>query len=266
MRPDVSIITPCYNASRTLEATVQSVLSQHYKSWELILVDDKSDDDTIFKAQEYCNRDSRIKLIALTENSGAAIARNAGITQATGRYIAFIDADDLWEQSKLKTQISLMKKNSWALSYTAYSRIKENGASLNTVGVPERVDYRHLLKTNYIGCSTAIYDSDQLGKVLMPLLRKRQDYGLWLKILKKNQYGYGINQPLTLYRVQQGSLSANKRKTSQYNWLIYRREEGLSLLASAYYFTHYAIRGVLRTHFPRIAKKTGCLHSAEHRH
>lgn len=257
MAPEVSIITPCYNAQHTLSRTIASVISQDFQSWELLLIDDKSTDDTCLHAQQFCDRDNRIKLIKLNKNSGAAVARNTGIASSNGRYIAFIDADDEWEKSKLSIQIGQMKERGWPLSYTAYTRIDQTGSLINTVGVPETVHYRYLLKTNYIGCSTAIYDSAQLGKVFMPELRKRQDFGLWLKILKQTEFGYGINLALTRYRVQQGSLSANKRNTVGYNWRLYRDEEQLNVLMAGYYFANYALRGLLRSRLPRFARFFG---------
>ena len=156
-----------------------------------------------------------------------------------------------------------MKELGWPLSYTAYTRVDENEDVINTVGVPEKVHYHFLLKTNYIGCSTAVYDSKQLGKVYMPELRKRQDFGLWLKILKQTEFGYGINLPLTLYRVQKNSLSANKRSAMGYNWILYRNIEKLTTLKAGFYFLNYAIRGVLRNQFPRLAKFLG-IHFSVH--
>ncbi|WP_421710992.1 glycosyltransferase family 2 protein [Alcanivorax sp.] len=257
MAPEVSIITPCYNAQQTLARTIESVLSQDFQSWELLLVDDKSTDDTCLQAEAFCDHDDRIKLIKLKKNAGAAVARNTGIDSAKGRYIAFIDADDQWENNKLSIQIGQMKEHGWPLSYTAYTRVDQTDSCINKVGVPATVHYRYLLKTNYIGCSTAIYDSEQLGKVFMPELRKRQDFGLWLRILKKTDFGYGINLALTRYRVQQVSLSANKRNTVAYNWRLYRDVERLNLLMAGYYFANYAIRGLLRSRTPRLAQFLG---------
>jgi len=262
--PLVSIITPCYKASATLSKTVESILAQTFTDWELLLVDDCSPDDTCDKAQAYCEADSRIHLIRQQKNGGAAVARNAGIGQAKGRYIAFLDADDSWHPEKLERQIKLMQVNNWPLSFTSYTRVNENGDIINEVGVPKTVSYRQLLKTNVIGCSTAIYDSKTIGKVHMPDMRKRQDFGLWLRILKVTPKGFGINgEPLTVYRVLQNSLSSNKSSTVGYNWHIYRHEEKLPLIASIYYFAHYALRGVLRRKLPSLALRMGWLHQPE---
>tara|TARA_Y100001934_G_C12379079_1_gene791152 strand:+ start:2400 stop:3197 length:798 start_codon:yes stop_codon:yes gene_type:complete len=251
--PQVSIITPCFNAEKTLPKTVASVQKQTFVDWELILVDDQSSDRTYQTALQLSKGDDRIKAIQLSENGGAAKARNCAIEHAKGTFIAFIDADDCWLPEKLMRQLGAMKEKGWPLSYTAYTRLNNKGETINTVGVPEKLSYRQLLKTNYIGCSTAIYDAQQLGKVYMPELRKRQDYGLWLKILRSTSFAYGINESLTHYLVQEGSLSSQKHKAAAYNWQLYRNQENLSLLKSIYYFSHYAIRGILRDKFPKLA-------------
>ena len=261
-RPTVSIITPCFNAEHTLEKTIHSVLAQSLQEWELLLVDDRSRDNTLALAQQLASTDSRIKVLQLEENSGAAKARNLGIERARGRFIAFIDADDQWKPSKLDTQIAWMIQHECPLSYTAYSRSNQTGALINLVGVPQSLSYRELLKTNYIGCSTAVYDTQTIGKVYMPDIRRRQDYGLWLRILKLIPEAKGINFPLTDYLVHDQSLSSNKKVSASYNWKIYRQIEGLSMLTSAYYFLQYAIRGLLRTKAPRLSVKLGLLHPA----
>ncbi|MDX1498050.1 MAG: glycosyltransferase family A protein, partial [Salinisphaeraceae bacterium] len=149
--PLVSIITPCYNASRTLARTVESILGQTFKNWELLIVDDCSDDDTCEKAESYASNDDRIILVKQSNNGGAAKARNKGIKMARGRYIAFLDADDSWHPKKLAIQIELMQRNNWPLSFTSYSRVDENDRLISKVGVPESVTYKQLLKTNVIG-------------------------------------------------------------------------------------------------------------------
>ena len=253
----VSIITPCYNAADTIKKTIDSVRNQTMTSWEMIIIDDRSTDNTCDVIKSIAEQEKRIKLILMPTNCGAAKARNKGIEEAKGRYIAFIDADDQWAKSKLSRQIMAMQEGGWPLSFTAFARVNEQGRQLNHVGVPERVTYKQLLKTNYIGCSTAIYDTKFLGKILMPNIRKRQDYGLWLKILRKTPFGFGLNEALTEYLVRDNSLSSNKRKAALYNWKIYRSEENLSILESVYYFLNYAIRGALRSKLPKIALALG---------
>lgn len=253
--PLVSIITPSYNAEKYLSKTIDSVLQQTFQDWEMIIVDDQSPDNANRLIEQYCARDDRIKLIKLKKNSGAAVARNAAIEAAEGRYIAFLDSDDQWLPSKLRAQIHFMQEGSIALSYTAYEKLNEKGEIIGRVGVPEKVSYSDMLKTNYVGCLTAIYDTGQLGKVYMPLIRKRQDLGLWLKILKRTPYAYGLNEVLAQYQLRDDSVSANKKVAAQYTWRLYREVEQLSLVKTVYYFSHYAFNGILRSKFPKVAKE-----------
>lgn len=255
----VSIITPSYNSSKFISKTIESVLSQTYQNWEMIIVDDVSSDNSNEIIESYIQKDSRIKLIKLEQNSGAAIARNRAIEEAKGRYIAFLDADDIWKDKKLEKQIEFMQRNDYAFTYTAYEKVDEHGKVFGKIGVPSKVSYNQLLKTCVIGCLTAVYDTEKLGKVYMPLIRKRQDFGLWLKILKKIDFAYGINESLAFYTVRDDSISANKKSAAQFTWKLYRDIEKLNLIKASYYFSHYAIRGVLRTKFPKIARFIGVL-------
>ncbi|MBX9732640.1 MAG: glycosyltransferase [Chitinophagaceae bacterium] len=250
----ISIITPLYNSSDYLETAIQSVISQTYRNWEMIIVDDCSKDDSLEKAQRYAALDARIKVLQLAKNSGAAAARNAAIEISKGRFIAFLDSDDLWEFNKLERQIQYMLINDVDFSYTAYEKIDENGKAFSVMGVPQIVSYVDLLKTNCIGCLTAIYDTKKIGKVYMPINTKREDCATWLAILKKIDYAYGMNEVLAQYRVYDSQTSSKKAKMAKENWRLYRDVEKLGLLKSVYYFSHYAIRGVLRTKFPRLAR------------
>ncbi|EEF78466.1 glycosyltransferase family 2 protein [Methylophaga thiooxydans] len=256
---EVSIITPLHNAEAYISQTIGSVLHQTYQKWELIIVDDVSEDDSVQIVENFSKNDARIKLIRLRENSGAAVARNTAIETAKGRYIAFLDSDDVWLPEKLERQLTFMQENNYPFSFSAYERIDENGRSLGTVGVPKKVNYKQMLKTSVIGCLTAMYDTSHFGKVYMPLIRKRQDYGLWLKLLKQTDFAHGLQTSLGKYRIRRDSISANKMNTATYNWRLYRQVEKLSFLASCYYFSHYAVRGLLRTKFPTFAKKLGVM-------
>lgn len=255
----VSVITPLHNSAAYISETIESVLAQTYQAWELIIVDDVSTDQSVQIVEAFVERDARIKLIKLEENSGAAVARNTAIKAASGRYIAFLDSDDLWLPDKLDKQLAFMRMHGHPFTFSAYSRIDEQGQPLGLVGVPDKVSYRQMLKTSVIGCLTAMYDTAYFGKVYMPLIRKRQDYGLWLKLLKLVEHAHGLQKPLGLYRVRRDSISSNKLNTSTYNWRLYRDVENLSFLSSCYYFSHYAVRGVLRSKFPRLAKKLGVM-------
>lgn len=256
----VSVITPLYNCERFLENTIQSILAQDFQDWELIMVDDCSTDSSLAIAQHYVEQDKRIKVLQLERNSGAAVARNTAIEAARGRFIAFLDSDDQWLPKKLDVQLRFMQEKDIAFSYAAYEKLSEQGEVVGNVGVPEKVGYRDMLKVSSIGCLTAMYDTEKLGKVYMPLIRKRQDLGLWLRILKQVPYAYGVQQVLAQYQLRPDSISANKRSAAQYTWRLYREVERLNFFIASYYFIHYAINGVLRTKFPRLARMLGVLH------
>jgi len=255
--PLVTIITPTYHSEYTISETINSVLEQSLTNWEMIIVDDYSSDFTVDVVQSYVDQDSRIKLIKLPEHSGAAVARNKAIRAAKGRYIAFLDSDDFWVPEKLEKQLAFMEKTGCPFSFAAYDKINKYGEVIGHVDVPACITYHSLLKTCVIGCLTAVYDTEYFGKVEMPLIRKRQDFGLWLKLLKKTDYACGIQESLGLYRVRADAISANKLKTSTYTWRLYRDIENLSFLRACYYFSHYAIRGFLRTKLPRLARVLG---------
>ena|SRR5690606_25332519 len=223
----VGIITPIHNCSDFLEKTIQTVLSQTYQDWEMIMVDDCSTDQSLAIAQRYAAQDGRIKVLKLEQNSGAAVARNTAIEAAQGRYIAFLDSDDLWLPNKLETQLQFMKENDAAFSYSAYEKIDENGTVFGVIGVPEKISYHDLLKTCSIGCLTAVYDTHKLGKIYMPTNTKREDFATWLQILKKFDYAYGINEVLAQYRVYNSQTSAKKAKMAKENWRLYRDIEKL---------------------------------------
>ncbi len=257
--PIVSIITPSYNSALLISDTVQSVLSQTFTNWEMIIIDDCSIDSSAQLVQSLIDFDSRIKLIQLSENSGAAEARNKGIEAASGRFIAFLDSDDLWNPQKLEKQINFMLENKVAFSYTAYEKIDEKGAPFQTMGVPSKVAYNDLLKTCVIGCLTAVYDTECLGKIYMPNNTKREDFATWLKILKKIDYAYAVPEVLAQYRVYPNQSSSKKASMAQENWRLYRDIEHLNVLQAIYYFSHYAVRGLLRTKLPKVARLFGVL-------
>ena len=211
--PLVSIITPVYNAERFLEDTIKSVQKQSYKNWELVLVDDCSKDSSSEIIEKFRNSDDRIRYIKLEKNSGAAISRNTGIKNAKGRFIAFVDSDDLWEETKLEKQIEYMLRENIGFSFTSYRYMRENGEKTNKVAkAPKKIDYEGLLKNTIIGCSTVVLDRKIIGDFEMPLVKRGQDTATWLKILRTEKYAYGIEEPLVNYRIVGNSLSCNKIK------------------------------------------------------
>jgi glycosyltransferase involved in cell wall biosynthesis len=240
----ISVIMPSYNSEHFISKAIDSVLSQTYDHWEMIIVDDCSHDNSALIIEEYCKKDSRIKLIKLEKNSGPAVARNTGIKEAKGRYIAFLDADDLWKPEKLEKQINFMKENNLVFTYSSYDLIDEEGNFMGTFKTKEIISYESMLKTNSVGCLTVIYDADMLGKMFMPNILKRQDYGLWLKILKKINSTKGIIEPLAVYRIRKNSVSSNKLKAAYYQWKIYREVEKLNFFKSLYYFSCYIYYGL----------------------
>jgi len=234
----VSIITPLYNAQEYIEDTIKSVQNQTYQNWEMIIVDDMSKDSGIEIVKKYIEQDKRIKLIRLKENSGAAVSRNRAIKEANGKYIAFLDSDDIWFPKKLEKQLMFIKKNEYAFTFTKYQQMAENGKKMNSyIDVPDTLNYEQALLKNPVGCLTAMYSVEKLGKVYMPLIKKRQDYGLWLKILKKGVTGYGLNETLAYYRLRKNSVSSNKFKLIKYQWKLYRKIEKMSITKSLFYLT-----------------------------
>lgn len=245
----VSIVTPSYNASSFIKETIQSVQSQTYTNWEMIIVDDVSKDNTRELIKEEIKKDDRIQLIELQENGGAAIARNTGINCAKGKYIAFLDSDDLWLPEKLEKQLEFMQNNDIAFSFTSYQIMNQDGILTDkVVHVPEKINYNGLLKNTIIGCLTVMLDIEKLGKVQMPNIRTRQDTATWLKILRQGHYAYGLDEVLSNYRKVENSISSKKFKMAKMNWKLYREIEGLSILKSAWCFINYALNGVVK-HF-----------------
>lgn len=243
----VSIVTPLYNAEKYIEETILSVLNQTYINWEMLIIDDCSSDKGPNIVKKYIKQDKRIKYIKLEENSGAAISRNKAIELAEGEYIAFLDSDDLWKKEKLEKQINFMKENNYAISFTEYEEINENGKKLNIlIKSPQKpVTYRSYLLTNPIGCLTGMYSVKKLGKVYMPLLKNREDTGFWLNILKKD-VAYSLKENLADYRVRKGSLSFNKFSLIKFHWNLYREVEKLSLIESLFYLMMSIITKVLK--------------------
>ncbi|QSB49341.1 glycosyltransferase family 2 protein [Parageobacillus toebii] len=237
----VSIVTPTYNAERFIKSAIQSVQLQTYSNWEMIIVDDCSQDNTVEIIKNEAEKDKRIKLIQLSKNSGAAVARNTAIQNARGKYIAFLDSDDLWYPEKLEKQVAFMQENDIAFSFTSYRIINEDGTETDKIiNVPKEIDYKGLLKNTIIGCLTVMLDVSKLGLVQMPNIRTRQDTALWLSILKKGYKAYGIQEPLAKYRKVKGSISSNKLKMAKQNWIMYRDLENLNVIYASWCFVNYA--------------------------
>lgn len=244
--PLISVITPAYNAERFIGDTIDSVLDQTYANWEMVIVDDRSTDNTTTIVEEYRKRDNRIKLIVLEENSGSAVARNTAMENAKGRYIAFLDSDDRWLPEKLEKQLHFMQEKDIAFSFTTYVRILEDGTKTNAVSsTPESVNYDDLMKRCVIGCLTVMLDRDKVGHLKMVNIRTRQDYVYWLTITKKGFLAYGLPEILAEYRLVGNSISSNKWKAAKRNWYVFRKIEKQSLPKSIWYFAHYVVRSIM---------------------
>lgn len=246
MKDLVSIIMPSYNSSENILSSVKSVLAQKYESWELLITDDCSTDDTLDIISDLSKNDERIKVFSLNKNSGAGAARNNSIEKAKGRFIAFLDSDDIWHEDKLLKQVEFMLGGHYALTYTAYSKINLEGQIKKEISPPPKVNYNELLKSNVIGCLTAMYDVSILGKIYMPLIRKRQDMALWLSILKKIDFAYCLNENLAFYREGHTSLSSNKFKILKSQWSFYHNYLEFNYPLSIYYFLNYIYRAMIK--------------------
>lgn len=237
---------PCFNSERFLNQAVESVLKQSYQNWELILINDQSTDNTVKIIEALKERDSRIKFIDLIENGGVANARNEGIKAANGDYIAFLDSDDHWDEDKLRTQLLFMIENNYALTHTAYRRINVAGAIItNKISVSAKVNYNDLLRHNEIGCLTAIFNVNKLGKRYF-LKIGHEDYAFWLDVLRNEIYSYGLNIALASYRVHNNTVSSNKYRAAGFRWRIYREIEGMSLFKSSINFLFYAFNSLTK--------------------
>ncbi|MBO4106825.1 glycosyltransferase family 2 protein [Streptococcus suis] len=247
--PLVSVIIPMYNAEQFIQETIQSVLAQTYQVFEIIVVDDQSSDNSMETVRSLIAKDSRIRLLQNEVNSGVAVARNAGVAEANGRFICFLDADDLWLSDKLAKQVSFMLENSYAFSFTSYQFADENGLPIKSpVHVPGRLSYKEALRKHTIWTSTVMLDLEQLTKqqIEMPNVRRGQDTATWWKILKVTDYAYSIDEVLSLYRRTSDSLSANKLSAIKRTWNLFRNVEGLSFWETILPFCGYAYNAIKR--------------------
>ena len=245
----VSIIIPIYNGEQYIVETIQSVQAQTYENWELLLVDDGSKDKSVEVIEAFLkeNPDERI-LLFQKENSGAANTRNHGMEKATGRFVAYLDADDLWMADKLEKQLVFMEKEDAAFSFTGYEFADEFGVGTGKqVKVPHTLKYAQALRNTTIFTSTVMFDTKKIGKdkLQMPVVES-EDSALWFKILRGQVTAFGLNENLVLYRRVSGSLSANKVSAVRRIWNLYRKEEKLNVFYSAFNFCFWALRAVKR--------------------
>ncbi len=240
----VSIIMPTYNCAKFIKETIESVLNQTYENWELVIVDDCSNDNTEEIVESF--NDKRIKYHKLEKNSGAAVARTTAMKMAIGNYMAFLDSDDLWKKEKLEKQLEFMKKNNYNFTCTAYEQIDEEGNKLNKViKTKKKANYNRILLDCPVGNSTVMYNVDNLGKFEVPNIRKRNDDALWLQILKREKFIYGMPDVLMEYRIRNNSISSNKLSLIKYHWQLYREIEHLSVIRSAFHICWWGMIKIL---------------------
>lgn len=238
--PLVSIVMPAYNADRFIAESINSALQQTYQNWELLIIEDASTDETCQIVQDFSKKDERIILYKLPTNQGTGFARNIGIKASKGDFISFLDADDYWEPKKLQIQVDFMLKNNVKVSFSSYELMDKHGKRMfEMVTALETVSFSKLLKANYIGNLTGMYNARVLGKTYCPPIRKRQDWAMWLLILKKAGGATGIQESLAKYRVRKNSLSGNKWEMLHYNYKVYRKVLGFSTLKSSNLFCKF---------------------------
>lgn len=242
----VSIIMPNYNGAQFVSQAIQSVVNQSFVNWELLIVDDKSKDNSIDIINVLLKSDLRIKLFILDENKGASYARNFAISKSKGRYIAFLDSDDVWKPLKLEKQLEILKKMDCALTYSSYELINENNTKMGIVNIKyTSLSYNKMLRSNYIGCLTAIYDTAKVGKMYMnEKLKSHEDYLLWLNILGENNMAYGSTSKLASYRIVNYSLSSSKIKQGKNHWFFLRKILKILYIPSLYFFLTYSLSGL----------------------
>lgn len=242
----VSVVMPMFNASDTVRESVYSVLRQTHKNLELIIVDDCSTDSSYEIAEEMQKVDRRVNVIRLNKNSGAGFARNVGIEKSSGNYIAFLDADDSWTESKLEKQLLAANTSGAALVCTGYTIFNRNGQKKGNKQPPLWITHQDLLKSNLIGCLTALYSVDKIGKVYMPLIRKRQDYAMWLQITKKYGPAYCVQEDLAQYYILPNSISSNKFELMKWNFLMFYETQNYSLMFSLFFTLRNALIKIIR--------------------
>lgn len=245
--PQVSVVMPAYNSAAWIRDAVASVKAQTFEDWELIVVDDASDDDTPAVLRELAAGDARIHTVSLSNNQGAGEARNAGIAKARGRYLAFLDSDDRWLPEKLERQLRFMRDGDRAFTFTRYIKVNAQGERLGgAIEMPERTAYRDVLKHCCMATPTVMFDREQLNDIRMPALTHGEDHVLWLSMLKQTPYAYCLQEELTRVLIRPESLSGNKLHKARKQWGVYRQALGLPLPAALWYWMHYAFHGIVK--------------------
>ena len=246
----ISVIVPVYNVEKYIVETMECVEAQTYGDWELLLVEDSSSDGTGEKILRHVEEkgESRIRLIRQPSNMGAAMARNRGLAEARGRYIAYLDADDLWVPEKLERELRFLQEKDAAFVFTGYEFADHQGRGTGkVVHVPETLSYRQALSNTTIFTTTVMFDTEKIPKEELEMPRvKSEDTALWFRVLRNGYTAYGLNENLVKYRRSGKSLSSNKLEAVRRIWNLYRKSEGLGFWESAYHFCFWAVRAVRR--------------------
>lgn len=231
----ISIVMPAYNCEKYIVQSINSILQQSYRNWELIVIDDCSTDNTPLILEQMQKEDTRIKYYRNEFNSGVSETRNKAIEIAKGEWIAFLDSDDMWEKFKLEKQILFSRKNNCKFVFTGSCYINEKGDKFNGIfQVPKRVDYKKLRRHNVISCSSVLIKKHFFESIKMQHDNMHEDYAVWLRVLKSGVYAYGINEPLLIYRISKNSKSGNKLKTITMTYKVFRFLE-MGVFSSIYY-------------------------------
>ena len=245
--PLVSVVIPVYNGERYVAAAIESVLAQTYSNFELIVVDDCSQDASLEVIHQYMYQDHRINVIKNAKNLGVAETRNIGIRASKGKYIALLDCDDLWKREKLTRQVSLLEESKTQISYCSYGFINEGGKEIKAPFiVPETTDFEKMLWKSVISCSTALIDSRLLQQHMFQSDFYHEDYVLWMDLMQSGAVAVGDTEVLAFYRQTQSSRSSNKMHAAVHRWKIFRKELKLPFLKSIVAFVKYACCGVVK--------------------
>ena len=241
----VSVIMPSYNSALFIKDSINSVLYQTYTNWELIIVDDFSADDSRLIISDFMKKDKRIKAVLLESNIGSAESRNIALDMAKGKYIAFLDSDDLWTEDKIEEQIKFMQCKDIAFSYTSYQPISEDMSNkFSVIKALDIMTYNSYLKNTIIGCLTVIIDKSKTGSFKMPNIRTSHDMALWLIIMKRGFSAYGLNKKLAYYRIVNNSNTSNKFKSVKDVWRVYTKIEKINVFNSFWYFICYLTNAI----------------------
>ncbi len=242
----ISIIMAAYNAERTIEQAVTSVLNQTYKNFELLIIDDCSKDNTLSIAENFKQKDNRVKIIKNEKNSGVSYTRKHGLEEANGEWIAVLDSDDAWDTDKLEKQIQLQKETGGDLLYTGSAFMDNDGNPIDWyLHAPQKIEYKQLLKQNLISNSSSLVRKELYEKYYVSDDCMHEDFAVWLGILKSGKCAYGVDEPLLIYRLSKKSKSGNKFKAAKMNWNTYRYM-GLNVFAAFYYECWYIVNGLLK--------------------